>query len=138
MGGKKKGGKKKKGTKEEPEPLDEYMTMDGATLERTMTALKDRLAEAKVKRNLIQIEKDMIHDFYNNTRAEIKETEAEIKNFDTEMQKMEEAHRAEIKVYIQKVKHIEYEQQLNCNNVAGEAGTAQAAMTEERKVHDTQ
>jgi len=83
MGGKKKGGKKKKGTKEEPEPLDEYMTMDGATLERTMTALKDRLAEAKVKRNLIQIEKDMIHDFYNNTRAEIKETEAEVKNFDT-------------------------------------------------------
>jgi growth arrest-specific protein 8 len=109
MGGKKKGGKKKKGTKEEPEPMDEYMKMDGATLEKTMAALKDRLEEAKVKRNLIQIEKDMIHDFYNNTRAEIKETEAEIKNFDTEMQKMEEAHRAEIKVYIQKVKHIEYE-----------------------------
>lgn len=109
MGGKKKGGKKKKGAKEEPEPQDEYMKMDGATLERTMAALKERLEEAKVKRNLIQIEKDMIHDFYHNTRTEIKETEAEIKNFDTEMQKMEEAHRAEIKVYIQKVKHIEYE-----------------------------
>jgi len=53
MGGKKKGGKKKKGTKEEPEPLDEYMKMDGATLEKTMAALKDRLEEAKVKRNLI-------------------------------------------------------------------------------------
>jgi hypothetical protein len=53
MGGKKKGGKKKKGAKEEPEPEDEYMKMDGATLEKTMAALKDRLAESKVKRNLI-------------------------------------------------------------------------------------
>jgi predicted nuclease with TOPRIM domain len=97
-----------------------------------MAALKEKLAEAKVKRNMIQIEKDMIHDFYHNTRAEIKETEAEVKNFDTEMQKLEEAHRSEIKVYIQKVKHIEYEHQLNCNNVAGEAGTAQANMGEEK------
>ena len=137
MGGKKKG-KKKKGAKEEPEPEDEYMKMDGGTLEKTMAALKEKLADAKVKRNLIQIEKDMIHDFYHNTRAEIKETEAEIKNFDTEMQKLEEAHRAEIKVYIQKVKHIEYEHQLNCNNVAGDAGTAQASMAEERGFHEQQ
>lgn len=42
----------------------------------------------------------MIHDFYHNTRDEIKETEAEIKNFDTEMQKLDEHHRSEIKVYI--------------------------------------
>ena len=100
MGGKAKKGKKKKGAKEEPEPMDEYMKMDGATLEKTMAALKERLAEAKIKRNLIQIEKDMIHDFYHNTRAEIKETEAQIKNLDTDMQKLEEKHRSEIKVYI--------------------------------------
>ena len=85
MGGKKKGGKKKKGAKEEPEPEDEYMKMDGSTLEKNQAALKEKLADAKNKRNLIQIEKDMIHDFYHNTRAEIKETEAEVKNFDTEM-----------------------------------------------------
>ena len=136
MGGKGKKGKKKKGAKEEPEPEDDYMKMDGATLEKTMAALKEKLAEAKIKRNLIQIEKDMIHDFYHNTRAEIKETEAQIKNFDTDMQRLEEAHRSEIKVYIQKVKHIEYEHQLNCNNVAGEAGTAQANMAEEKQYHE--
>ena len=137
MGGKKKG-KKKKGAKEEPEPEDEYMKMDGATLEKTMAALKEKLEDSKVKRNLIQIEKDMIHDFYHNTRAEIKETEAEVKNFDTEMQKLEEGHRSEIKVYIQKVKHIEYEHQLNCNNVAGDAGTAQASMGEEHNYYEHQ
>ena len=101
MGGQKKGGTKgKKGAREVPEPMDDYMKMDGATLEKTMAALKERLAEAKIKRNLIQIEKDMIHDFYHNTRAEIKETEAQIKNLDTDMQKLEEKHRSEIKVYI--------------------------------------
>ena len=52
MGGKKKKGKKK-GPKEEPEPEDEYMKMDGATLEKTMAALKEKLADSKLKRNLI-------------------------------------------------------------------------------------
>jgi hypothetical protein len=80
----------------------------------------------------------MIHDFYHNTRAQIKEEEAELKCIDSEMQKIEEAHRAEIKVYIQKVKHIEYEHELNCRNVAGDAGTAQAAMAEEKAFHEQQ
>lgn len=39
------------------------------------------------------MEKDMIHDFYGNTRNEIKEIEARIKNFDTDMQDLEIAHR---------------------------------------------
>lgn len=99
MGGKKKKGRKKKGKKEEPEPEDEFMKMDGATLEKTMAALKEKLTDGKIKRNLIQSEKDMIHDFYHNTRQEIREHEAEIKNFDTKMQDLEEAHRVEIKVY---------------------------------------
>ena len=85
MGGKKKKGKKKKGKKEEPEPDDEFMKLDGATLEKTMASLKEKLNDSKVKRNLIQIEKDMIHDFYHNCRAEIKENEASVKNLDTKM-----------------------------------------------------
>ena len=36
------------------------------------------------------------------------------------------------------MKHIEYEHQLNCNNVAGEAGTAQGNMTEEKQYHESQ
>lgn len=85
MGGKKKKGKKKKGKKEEPEPEDEFMKMDGSSLEKTMAALKEKLTDAKIKRNLIQIEKDMIHDFYHNTRSDIKEIEANVKNLDTKM-----------------------------------------------------
>jgi len=95
MGGKKKGkGKKgKKGAKEEVEPDDDYMKMDGEQLEKNMAALKEKLVDAKIKRNMLQMEKDMVHDFYHNTRAEIKELEARVRNFDTDMQTMEEAHR---------------------------------------------
>jgi len=51
----------------------------------------------------------MIHDFYTNTRKEIADSEAEVKNLDTDMQDSEENHRVEIKVYMQKVKHLEYD-----------------------------
>ena len=63
MGGKKKkkGGKKKK---EAPEPEDEFMPMKGEQLEITIQNMRERLQNAKMQRNTLQIEKDMIHDFY--------------------------------------------------------------------------
>ena len=96
MGGKKKGGKKKKGPKEMPEEIDHWTEKTGEELEIARTNLKDQLHSAKINRNILQIEKDMIHDFYNNTREEIKELEAEILNFDTQMQKKEKDHDTEV------------------------------------------
>jgi len=75
----------------------------------------------------------MIHDFYHNTRSEIKELEARIKNFDTDMQSMEEKHRTQIKVFIQKVKHLEYEHGNACDKVKIEASKAM----KDEKVHHT-
>lgn len=37
------------------------------------------------------------------------------------MQDLEEAHRVEIKVYMQKVKHLEFEHNTNCERVSAEA-----------------
>jgi chromosome segregation ATPase len=67
------------------------------------------------------MEKDMVQDFYHNTRAEIKELEARTKNLDTDMQSMEEKHRTVIKVYMQKVKHLEYEHANNQDKVRNDA-----------------
>ncbi len=62
--------KKKKGKKKKAPPIeDEFSVMDGSTLEKTIANLKERLQDAKVKRNIIQIEKDMIHDFYSNSQS---------------------------------------------------------------------
>ena len=73
MGGKGKKGKRGKKKKEEPEPEDEFMTMRGEQLEITIQNLREKLGNAKMQRNTLQIEKDMIHDFYMNTREEINE-----------------------------------------------------------------
>ena len=55
MGGKKKGGKKGKGRKgkEEAEPDDGYMTMRYDQLEITVQNLREKLQDAKVKRNML-------------------------------------------------------------------------------------
>ena len=74
----------------------------------------------------------MVHDFYHNTRQEIKELEARIKNLDTDMQDLEGVHRTQIKVFMQKVKHLEYEHGNNCDKVKIDA---QKIMKDERIHH---
>ena len=115
MAGKKK--KKGKKRKEEPEPEDEYMTMRGEQLEITITNLKEKLDQAKMQRNTLQIEKDMIHDFYMNTRDEIRDLQAQIQNFDTKMQQEEESHHTLVVSHQQKVQHHEYEHEDNIGNI---------------------
>jgi len=81
----------------------------------------------------MQIERDMVHDFYNNTRKEIGELESDVKNYDTKMQDLEDAHKVEIKVYTQKVKHLEYEHKKNCGEVQLDGDKN---MNLERKYHN--
>lgn len=116
MGAKKKG-KKGKGKKKKnvPEEIDDYTPMLHTELEEQRRRTKEKLAEAKSNRNMLQMEKDMVQDFYHNTRDEIREIEARIKNLDTDMQVEEEKHRCSIKVFMQKVKHLEYEHGNNCD-----------------------
>jgi len=65
---------------------------------------------------MLQIEKDMIHDFYHNTRLDITEKEAKVSNLDTLMQTEETEHRTQIISYMQKVKHLDYDHLNNCEN----------------------
>jgi len=133
MAPKKKKSKKGKKGREEPEPEDHYMTMKGDQLEITIANLKEKLQDAKIKRNMLQIEKDMIHDFYHNTREEIKELDAEISNYDTSMQESESNHRANIASHMQKVKHLEYEHLKSCKDVQTNGAMI---MNEEKVYHD--
>ena len=79
-----------------------------------------------MQRNTLQIEKDMIHDFYMNTREEIKELESQVKNFDTKMQSEEETHNTLVISHLQKVQHHEYEHQENITNVKVEGAEIMA------------
>ena len=109
--------KTKKKSKEEKEPIDEYTEMSGADLERQLASYKEKLVDAKMTRNMLQMEKDMIHDFYSNTREEIAGLNAQIKNLDTDMQTKEEGQRTQLNVFMQKVRHIEFQHGLDVENV---------------------
>lgn len=74
----------------------------------------------------------MIHDFYMNTREEIKELESQIKNFDTKMQTEEETHNTLVISHQQKVQHHEYEHEENITNVKTEGAEI---MADEDKHH---
>jgi len=132
MAGKKKKGKKGRKRKEEPEPEDEFFTMKGEQLEITIQNLREKLQNSKMQRNTLQIEKDMIHDFYQNTREEIKELESDIKNFDTKMQREEETHNTLVVSHLQKVQHHEYEHQ---EAIEGTKAEGAEIMADEDKHH---
>ena len=95
------------------------MTMDGAALSQLVPQLRDQLSDLKSKRNYIQNDRDMVENFYNNTRKEIDELEKRITNKETKAERLEIEHRAEIKVFMQKVKHLEYDQKAANDIIKG-------------------
>jgi len=91
---------------------------------------RDRLEDLKTKRNYAQSERDIIEQFYSNTRKEIDEARVNITNQETEAQQLEDNHRVEVKVYLQKVKHLEYDQRITNKRINLEADKTLAAEDE--------
>ncbi|KAH8052686.1 positive regulation of protein localization to cilium [Aureococcus anophagefferens] len=71
--------------------------------------------------------------FYDITKGEVQDIERQIAAKDREMELMEDNHRVEVRVYLQKVKHLEYEHNNNLRNIAVEG---EHFMTEEHENHD--
>lgn len=116
--GKKKKGKKKKGKKNESlEPPSEFDYLEPEVLTQRIKEMEIDLNKLQIERNYMQLERDTISTFYDISRKEVKELDLEITEKDREMEMMEENHQVEIKVYIQKVKHLEYEHKNNGNAV---------------------
>ncbi|CAM9940803.1 unnamed protein product [Ascophyllum nodosum] len=130
MGAKKKGGKKKgkgkKGKKlqvvqEETGELDlEYDNMDLEMLQEVVPMLKQQLEKSMLDRNYVQLERDTVQTFYDITQREVKDLELKITAKDRETELMEDNHRVEVRVYVQKVKHLEYEHQNNVESIENE------------------
>jgi len=100
MAPKAKKGKKSKKKKEPEEPIDpDLVSMAGDKLSAELAQIRDKLEASKIERNATQLEKDFIMDYYTNVKQEIDDYNAKIKNFDTSLQKLEEDHRMELKVY---------------------------------------
>lgn len=69
------------------------------------------MQEVKSKRNYIQMDRDMVEQFFSNSIKEMEELKIMIVNKETEAEQLEDGHRIQIKSYQQKVKHLEYEQE---------------------------
>lgn len=87
---------------------------------------------------MLQIEKDMIHDFYHNTREDIKELESKVRNYDTKMEDAEYKHNVGVITYQQKVQHLEYEHQETLNRVAQDAKTDQRSELNTHQGNETE
>jgi len=105
--------KNNKKVKKEEEPAPDLLNIDGATLMNMIYELKDRTTELQTKRNFVQNERDLLENFSNTTKGESDDLKLKLSNQSTAAEVLENDHRVEVKVYLQKVKHLEYDQKLN-------------------------
>ena len=122
--------KKKKPT--EPKFIidGEFVDMEVLALKSNILTYRERFNDMKSKRNYIQMDRDMVEGFYDNTQKEIEELKTQITNKETDAQKMEEDHQMEIRVYLHKVKQLEYEQEKTNKDIELDGEGAKTSETD--------
>lgn len=106
--GGKKGKKEAKAEQVEEIPPD-LQELGIPALRDRIDAFQYRFNKAAKDRNYMQLEKDMVNRFYEITKQEVRQREAELLNMDRKMEMLERDHRVHIKVHEQKVQNLEYE-----------------------------
>ena len=91
--------------------------MDIEMLKEVVPMLAQQLEKCQADRNWTQLERDTVQTFYDVTRGEVGELEMKIAAKDRMMELMEDNHRVEVRVYVQKVKHLEYEHKNNLKGI---------------------
>ena len=111
---------------------EEFTNMDSATLKNNLAIYRERFADTKSRRNYIQMDRDMVQSFYDNTQKEIENIRIQIINKETDTQKLEEQHQMEIRVFLHKQKQLEYDQEKSNKEIEvdGEKAKNEAPETE--------
>mmetsp|Transcript_16237 Transcript_16237/g.35152 ORF Transcript_16237/g.35152 Transcript_16237/m.35152 type:complete len:476 (-) Transcript_16237:425-1852(-) len=128
-------GKKKKATEKKDDNADIDPTLVGLTiptLRERIDNFQYRLIKISKDRNFMQLEKDMVNRFYEITKQQVKQIEAELLDMDRQMETLERDHRVHIRVHEQKVQNLEYEHKESRRQV-NESGTF--AIQREREEH---
>jgi len=132
MGPKKKDKKAKKAEETKVEE-SEYDTMDLEMLREVVPMLRQQLEKSMLDRNYVQLERDAIQQYFDTTKREVREMELAISAKDREMELLEDNHRVELRVYQQKVKHLEYEHRNNIKSIVQEGTNL---LEEEQQKHE--
>jgi len=116
-----KGSAKKVGkVKKEEEPAPDLINKDGNSLHDMIKELKDKATDLQSKRSYVENERDLLEKFSKNTKQEIDDVRMLVSNKATFAEQIEQDHRVEVKVYLQKVKHLEYDQKINARQAEQE------------------
>jgi len=94
--------------------------MDLEMLKEVVPMLRQQLDKSMLDRNYVQLERDSIQNFFDITAREVRELDLAISAKDREMELLEDNHRVELRVYQQKVKHLEYEHKNNIKEIVRE------------------
>lgn len=125
-------GRKGKGKKKDREPKDHLTPLDYQNLQTMLHTYREKTLDVKTKRNYTQMEKDMIDKFYANSDQQLKVLDKKMVLLDGDMQKMEDENQRMIRMFMQKIKHLELEKSKNQGEVKVEA---EEAMFNEDEFH---
>lgn len=131
----KKGKNKKAAAEPEVEIDPDLKELTIPNVKDRIDALQYRLSKAAKDRNYMQLEKDMVNRFYEITKSEVKQIEAELLNMDRKMEILERDFRVHIKVHEQKVQNLEYEHKEAKRQVND---TGNNDLQKEREMHSEQ
>lgn len=126
-GGKSAGGKKKKAEAAPKPPVDDLDALNNDQLVELHKLEMSALAEARRNRNYYQLEAEQVNSFYAIVSDEVAKTESHLRNIEAQMERMSDTHRNDIRIYLQKVIHLEYEHTNNLEAVQTLAKTEQEA-----------
>eukprot|EP01083_Nonionella_stella_P009635 27653_1 len=134
--GKGKGKSKKKEKASAPKKAvevdDRFTQMTAEQLQQESMEMTGRLAEVKQKRIYFELERDQVQQLYDIVHNDVVSTEANIRNLNSQMERMQDTHRNNIRMYVQKVKHLEYDHKNTVHQVEMEG---QLQQDEETKDH---
>ncbi|KAF5894475.1 leucine-rich repeat and calponin homology domain-containing protein 3 isoform X5, partial [Clarias magur] len=120
--------KGKSKTEDPAPPKDETWR---AELEGQIAQLQNELERECKERNYFQVLRDKSYTFWEISKKQLEEKEADLRNRDKEMEEAAERRHAEIKMYDQKVKNLLYEQQIIINEIKTEGMEATKLQVEE-------
>ena len=128
------GGKGKK-AKKEKEPDDKFKTMEEEQLIDFIKDIKEKIKEAKSKRNFVQQERDIITEFYEISKAEEKKLKDACEKEEIVMDHLQQEHQNEINTFINKYRHLEYDHDIFINETLPKNSTIGVEREEEIRKH---
>ena len=122
--GKGKGKKKKKKKKQEQEKeqeeeqrKDEFDAMTLEELKKMRSVLQSKVKHMQTQRTYFEFERDQLQKMFEITHKEVHNVDLQCNIIGAEMDNMQSTHGNNIEMYVQKVKHLEYDHENTMNAV---------------------